>query len=143
MDLSYAPPFSPVWDPVLIAARKALLAAGADRRIYGGMLIRTAGRSRPTSLLAPALVEPPSLLERRIIAMTSRMPAHARLRASVAGCAAVLLFVAACEMTPRGSGPTPTEPTMADVLERKRKNKLFKMSALSQRLTKAMIDKVT
>src|SRR5690606_15414423 len=26
-------------------------------------------------------------------------------------------FVAACEMTPRGSGPTPTEPTMADVLE--------------------------
>ncbi len=23
MDLSYAPPFSPVWDPVLIAARKA------------------------------------------------------------------------------------------------------------------------
>lgn len=24
MDLSYAPPFSPLWDPVLIAARKAL-----------------------------------------------------------------------------------------------------------------------
>jgi hypothetical protein len=23
VDLSYAPPFSPVWDPVLIAARKA------------------------------------------------------------------------------------------------------------------------
>jgi hypothetical protein len=23
MDLSYAPPFAPVWDPVLIAARKA------------------------------------------------------------------------------------------------------------------------
>jgi hypothetical protein len=23
MDLSYAPPFSPVWDPVLIAARTA------------------------------------------------------------------------------------------------------------------------
>ena len=23
LDLSYAPPFSPVWDPVLIAARKA------------------------------------------------------------------------------------------------------------------------
>jgi hypothetical protein len=23
MDLSYAPPFSPVWDPVLIAARRA------------------------------------------------------------------------------------------------------------------------
>jgi hypothetical protein len=23
LDLSYAPPYSPVWDPVLIAARKA------------------------------------------------------------------------------------------------------------------------
>ena len=23
LDLSYAPPFSPVWDPTLIAARKA------------------------------------------------------------------------------------------------------------------------
>jgi hypothetical protein len=23
LDLGYAPPFSPVWDPVLIAARKA------------------------------------------------------------------------------------------------------------------------
>jgi hypothetical protein len=23
LDLAYAPPFSPVWDPVLIAARKA------------------------------------------------------------------------------------------------------------------------
>ncbi len=23
LDLSYAPPFAPVWDPILIAARKA------------------------------------------------------------------------------------------------------------------------
>ena len=23
LDLSYAPPFAPVWDPVLVAARKA------------------------------------------------------------------------------------------------------------------------
>ena len=30
MDLSYAPPFSPVWDPVLIAARKAFDAVEAD-----------------------------------------------------------------------------------------------------------------
>ena len=28
LDLAYAPPFSPVWDPVLIAARKAAEAAG-------------------------------------------------------------------------------------------------------------------
>jgi NADPH-dependent 2,4-dienoyl-CoA reductase/sulfur reductase-like enzyme len=32
LDLSYAPPFSPVWDPVLIAARKAAEAVEADIR---------------------------------------------------------------------------------------------------------------
>jgi NADPH-dependent 2,4-dienoyl-CoA reductase/sulfur reductase-like enzyme len=32
LDLSYAPPFSPVWDPVLIAARKAFDAVVADGR---------------------------------------------------------------------------------------------------------------
>jgi pyruvate/2-oxoglutarate dehydrogenase complex dihydrolipoamide dehydrogenase (E3) component len=31
LDLSYAPPFSPVWDPVLIAARKATDAVHADK----------------------------------------------------------------------------------------------------------------
>jgi len=31
-DLSYAPPFSPLWDPVLIAARKAWQRVEADRR---------------------------------------------------------------------------------------------------------------
>jgi len=31
-DLSYAPPFSPVWDPVLIAARKTWQRVEADRR---------------------------------------------------------------------------------------------------------------
>jgi NADPH-dependent 2,4-dienoyl-CoA reductase/sulfur reductase-like enzyme len=31
LDLSYAPPFSPVWDPVLIAARKSWDAVEADR----------------------------------------------------------------------------------------------------------------
>jgi NADPH-dependent 2,4-dienoyl-CoA reductase/sulfur reductase-like enzyme len=32
LDLSYAPPFSPVWDPILIAARKAADAVSADSR---------------------------------------------------------------------------------------------------------------
>jgi pyruvate/2-oxoglutarate dehydrogenase complex dihydrolipoamide dehydrogenase (E3) component len=31
VDLSYAPPFAPTWDPVLIAARKAWDAVEADR----------------------------------------------------------------------------------------------------------------
>jgi NADPH-dependent 2,4-dienoyl-CoA reductase/sulfur reductase-like enzyme len=30
LDLGYAPPFSPVWDPVLVAARKVAEAVGAD-----------------------------------------------------------------------------------------------------------------
>ncbi|MDI3316983.1 MAG: FAD-dependent oxidoreductase [Bacillota bacterium] len=30
LDLAYAPPFAPVWDPLLIAARQALRGAGAD-----------------------------------------------------------------------------------------------------------------
>ena len=30
LDLGYAPPFSPVWDPVLIAARKAADSSGPD-----------------------------------------------------------------------------------------------------------------
>src|SRR3712207_3000907 len=33
LDLSYAPPFSPVWDPVLIAARKAFEAVESDVRL--------------------------------------------------------------------------------------------------------------
>jgi NADPH-dependent 2,4-dienoyl-CoA reductase/sulfur reductase-like enzyme len=38
MDLSYAPPFSPVWDPVLIAARKAQDAVEADiSRVMGSV----------------------------------------------------------------------------------------------------------
>jgi NADPH-dependent 2,4-dienoyl-CoA reductase/sulfur reductase-like enzyme len=32
LDLSYAPPFAPVWDPVLVAARKAVDLVEADRR---------------------------------------------------------------------------------------------------------------
>jgi NADPH-dependent 2,4-dienoyl-CoA reductase/sulfur reductase-like enzyme len=32
LDLSYAPPFAPVWDPVLVAARKAFDAVEADLR---------------------------------------------------------------------------------------------------------------
>ncbi|QIS13004.1 FAD-dependent oxidoreductase [Nocardia arthritidis] len=31
LDLGYAPPFSPVWDPVLVAARKAMAAVQRDR----------------------------------------------------------------------------------------------------------------
>jgi NADPH-dependent 2,4-dienoyl-CoA reductase/sulfur reductase-like enzyme len=39
LDLGYAPPFSPVWDPVLVAARKAADAVAAD-------IVRTAPAAR-------------------------------------------------------------------------------------------------
>ena len=94
-----------------------VLAAGADRRAYGAMLIQTAGRPGPTPLLAPALVELPSLLERRIIAMTRKLPVHRRTRLAAAGGVGIVLFAVACELTPRGGSPSPTEPTLADVVE--------------------------
>ena len=47
--------------------------------------------------------------------MTSRIPSHRRIRTVAAAGAAGLLFFAACEMTPRG-GPTPTEPTLDDLV---------------------------
>src|SRR3712207_8637757 len=54
LDLSYAPPFAPVWDPALIAARKAFEAAEGGSR-----------------LLAPRGAHPPDL------------PAQHRLQAGV------------------------------------------------------------
>jgi hypothetical protein len=30
LDLSYAPPYAPVWDPILVAAQAAARAVGAD-----------------------------------------------------------------------------------------------------------------
>jgi hypothetical protein len=33
LDLAYAPPFAPVWDPILVAARQA---AGAVRQVGAG-----------------------------------------------------------------------------------------------------------
>ncbi|HEX6924854.1 MAG TPA: M56 family metallopeptidase [Longimicrobiaceae bacterium] len=94
-----------------------VLASGADRRTYGTILIQTASRPGPAPLLAPALLEPPTLLERRIVAMTGRIPAHRRMRIAVASGLGALMFIVACEMTPRGGTPSPTEPQLADVLE--------------------------
>jgi len=36
LDLSYAPPFAPVWDPILIAARKTAEAVEADMVTHPG-----------------------------------------------------------------------------------------------------------
>lgn len=52
-DLSYAPPFSPVWDPVLIAARKAWQRVEVDRR-SPEPTDDTAGDPGPLSEIYPA-----------------------------------------------------------------------------------------
>ena len=49
--------------------------------------------------------------------MTTPSPAYRRGRIALATAAAGLLILAACEMTPRGGSPSPTEPTLADVVE--------------------------
>ena len=49
--------------------------------------------------------------------MTSRSPAHPALRLGAVASVGALLFAGACELTPRGAGPTPTEPSIAHVLE--------------------------
>jgi hypothetical protein len=36
---------------------------------------------------------------------------------AAAGAAGIVLFAVACELTPRGGAPSPTEPTLADVVE--------------------------
>jgi hypothetical protein len=36
LDLAYAPPFSPVWDPILVAARQASAAVRAAPRAHRG-----------------------------------------------------------------------------------------------------------
>lgn len=73
-----------------------VLSGGADRLSYGTVLIELAGRStglRPGML---ALADPPSQLERRLLAMTSRRARFASARAAVLGTLAGTALLAAC-----------------------------------------------
>lgn len=83
-----------------------VLRRGADVRSYGVLLLEVGRRSAGLPLLAAALSEPTSFLERRIRIMTASRPRVAWLRAVGSAAGAALLIVAACE-SPR---PTPLAP---------------------------------
>jgi hypothetical protein len=82
-----------------------VLAAGESRRRYGHVLLRTA--AHPLFLPAPSLAwaDPSSHLERRILAMTAKPPAHRALRALPLSLFACAIAAAACGVA---SGGAPT-----------------------------------
>jgi hypothetical protein len=107
------------WNPVLWVLHRRLrlavetdcdarvLAAGADRRLYGRLLLRTA--TRPFSFLpalAPAWGGGVSHLERRIVAMTATPPARRLLRALPLSVLAVGVAAAACDLSSEGATAT-------------------------------------
>lgn len=88
-----------------------VLRHGVRPREYGAVLIDIAGRGPGLSMGAPALAGSPSILERRLRAMTMRLPRYARLRASLFGVIATAALASACE-TPL---PTSAEIETMDV----------------------------
>jgi hypothetical protein len=72
---------------------RRVLRRGVESRAYGDVLLKvTQGPAPGFAVAIPLLGEPVSYLERRIRAMTSRMPRHPRLLTSVAGLAACLVL---------------------------------------------------
>ncbi len=82
-----------------------VLAEGASRRLYGRMLLRTAGHPFSFSALAPRWGERSSHLERRIVAMTTPPPAHRLLRAVPLAALAAALGAGACAVSSRDTPP--------------------------------------
>ena len=67
---------------------RRVLRRGAESRAYGALLLRVSQGPAPGfAVVTPMLGEPVSYLERRIRAMSPRMPRHPRLLAGAAGAA--------------------------------------------------------
>ena len=78
---------------------RRVMQAGADAHAYGALLLRVGARmSRGAWLAASAFAETPSLLERRIKAMTSRAPRKPVLQAALAGGGFALIVLSAAMM---------------------------------------------
>ena len=88
-----------------------VLASGANRLTYAGVLLDVAERSAPLGFAEPALAEPKGLLTRRITAMLSNQLRTRWPWAAAYGLAAVALLALACE-TP---SPDPTTSSLAGV----------------------------
>ncbi len=90
-----------------------VLRHGVRPQEYGAVLIDIAGRGPGLSMGAPALAGSPSILERRLRAMTMKLPRYARLRANLFGMLATAALASACE-TPL---PTSAEIEKMDVTD--------------------------
>ncbi|CAN5873501.1 hypothetical protein BH23GEM9_BH23GEM9_07510 [soil metagenome] len=77
---------------------RRVLAAGAEPRAYGAMLIDIASRTHTLPVTAAALADPPTDLERRILAMTTNFPRFRPLRAGAAAACAAALVLVACDL---------------------------------------------
>jgi hypothetical protein len=83
-----------------------VLHACPDAIAYGSLLLDVSERTLGGAMPIAALAEPVSLTERRIAAMTARLPRFAALRAVAAGASAVALVVVACAMPHPASAPS-------------------------------------
>lgn len=110
------------WNPALWWMRSRLRAAveidcdervmeraGKDRRNYGQLLLDVGGRSRAPAGVFPGFAERPSLLERRLLALTRGLPERPLRRASYLLAGAVGLILVACGI------PTPDALVAPDV----------------------------
>jgi TonB family protein len=89
---------------------RRVMRAGAEAQAYGGLLLRVgARRTRQPLLAATAFAETSSLLERRILAMTTPRPKNPIVRAALATCIAALgVAIAGMMPQPRLAAPTRT-----------------------------------
>jgi beta-lactamase regulating signal transducer with metallopeptidase domain len=89
-----------------------VLANGVNVRQYGEMLLRVATRALPVPILSPAFCANPSLIERRIVAMTKFSPRCPRIQVMVYACAALVTSLAAMDTTSRDSSAFVTQMKM-------------------------------
>lgn len=92
---------------------RRVLARGAGQNPYGALLMRISGRRSPPAPAFAALVEPKSLLERRIRAMTSISPRFRLLRAAGSCVLAAGLVALACD-APVPSGQEDAETPLTE-----------------------------
>lgn len=81
-----------------------------DPRAYGALLLDVSERTMGGAVPLAAMAEPVSLIERRISAMTARIPRFAMLRASVAALVTTALVIVACTTPHPTPAPTVTTP---------------------------------
>jgi beta-lactamase regulating signal transducer with metallopeptidase domain len=79
-----------------------------DPRAYGSLLLDVSERTLGGAIPVAALAEPVSLIERRISAMTARLPRFAAIRGALSATMAIVLIVVACVAPRPRSVPAPS-----------------------------------